>query len=122
SFTQDDTPAPAAEDLESPKFWETPLFLDIAKILGGLIVLLVLVLSVIRPLVKHLIVPAAQPLSMLPRAATAATAAPPDTPALVNTSQKAATAQEQIVQARVLAGQDPKRAAQVVRGWVAADE
>jgi flagellar M-ring protein FliF len=124
SFTQDATPAAAAEgELESPKIWESPLFLDIAKILGGLVVLLVLVLSVIRPLVRNLIAPAAQQMQVqvLPRPATGEPA--PNTPALPSAAQQAAvTHEQQVTAARTLVNQDPKRVAQVVRGWVAKDD
>src|ERR1700722_7941227 len=73
SFTQDSTPAPAEGEMQSAKFWESPFFLDITKILGGLVVLVVLVLAVIRPLVKNLIGPAAHELQVqvLPRAPAA---------------------------------------------------
>jgi flagellar M-ring protein FliF len=122
SFTQDSTPAPAEGEMESAKLWESPVFLDIAKILGGLVVLLVLVLAVIRPLVRNLIGPAAQEMQVkvLPRAATAP---PADTPALPSAAQLAAvTHEQQVIQARTLVNQDPKRVAQVVRGWVAKDD
>jgi flagellar M-ring protein FliF len=123
SFTQEATPAPAEGELQSAKIWESPLFLDIAKILGGLVVLLVLVLSVIRPLVKNLIGPTAQQMQVqvLPR--TPAAAALGDTPALPSTAQQAAvTHEQQVMQARTLVNQDPKRVAQVVRGWVGKDD
>jgi flagellar M-ring protein FliF len=123
SFTQDAAPAAAEGELESPKIWESPLFLDGAKILGGLVVLLVLVLSVLRPLVKNLIGPAAQQMQVqvLPRNATAEPA--PNTPALPSAAQQAAvTHEQQVAQARTLVNQDPKRVAQVVRGWVAKDD
>jgi flagellar M-ring protein FliF len=131
SFTQDTTPAPDGE-LISPKIWESPLFLDIAKIVGGLVVLLVLVLSVIRPLVKNLIAPTAQQMQVqvLPKAAVAGAAqlgADPEdtanTPALPSAAQRAAaTHEQQVAQARTLVTQDPKRVAQVVKGWVANDD
>lgn len=129
SFTQEPTPAPDGE-LVSPKIWETPLFMDAAKIVGGLVVLLVLVLSVIRPLVKNLIAPAAQQMQVhvLPQAAAggalgASGNAASNTPALPSASQQAAASHEQQVQqARTLVSQDPKRVAQVVRGWVAKDD
>jgi len=123
SFTQDATPAAAEGELQSPKIWESPLFLDIAKIVGGLVVLLVLVLSVIRPLVKNLIAPAAQQMQVqvLPRPATGEPA--PNTPALPSAAQQAAvTHEQQVAAARTLVNQDPKRVAQVVRGWVAKDD
>jgi len=123
SFTQE--PAAPANDgeLESPKIWESPLFLDVAKIVGGLVVLLVLVLSVIRPLVKNLIGPAAHQMSVavLPRAIPANEAIAPQ--ALPGAAQAATLNHEQqVMQARTLVNQDPKRVAQVVRGWVAKDD
>jgi flagellar M-ring protein FliF len=122
SFTQEATPAAAEGELQSAKIWESPLFLDIAKILGGLVVLLVLVLSVIRPLVKNLIAPTAQQMQVqvLPRTPAEPN---PNTPALPSTAQQAAvTHEQQVLQARTLVNQDPKRVAQVVRGWVAKDD
>ncbi|MDB6103396.1 MAG: flagellar M-ring protein FliF [Gammaproteobacteria bacterium] len=122
SFTQE-AAAPAAEgELESPRIWESPLFLDVAKIVGGLIVLVVLVLSVIRPLVKTLIGPTAHQMSVavLPRAVNE----PIAPPALPGAAQAAAAVshEQQVMQARTLVNQDPKRVAQVVRGWVAKDD
>jgi flagellar M-ring protein FliF len=122
SFTQEAAPAAAEGELESAKFWESPLFLDIAKILGGLVVLLVLVLSVIRPLVKNLIAPTAQQMQVqvLPRTPAEPNA---NTPALPSAAQQAAvTHEQQVLQARTMVNQDPKRVAQVVRGWVAKDD
>jgi len=134
SFTQDSTPAPDGE-LLAPKIWENPLFLDIAKVVGGLVVLLVLVLSVIRPLVKNLIAPSVHQMQVqvLPKHAAAAAGAAAqlgasaddamNTPALPSAAQQAAATHEQQVQlARTLVTQDPKRVAQVVRGWVAKDD
>ncbi len=125
SFTQEAAPVSDGEMIE-PKFWETPLFLDIAKIAGGLIVLLVLVLSVIRPLIKNLIAPVAKPMSVhiLPKQAEAAAAQQAAAQeALPSPSQTAALNHEQqIAQARTMVNQDPKRVAQVVRGWVAQDD
>jgi flagellar M-ring protein FliF len=100
---------------------------------GGLVVLLVLVLSVIRPLVKNLIAPTAQQMQVhvLPKAAAAGAAgqgalpegAAENTPALPSAAQQAAvTHEQQVAQARTLVTQDPKRVAQVVKGWVATDD
>ncbi len=97
--------------------WERPLVRDIAKLLVGLIVLLVLVLSVLRPLVRSLLatpriayvpaLPGANP-EALP-AGGSGTAAPLDY-------------EGQIAQARGLVNQDPARVAQVVKTWVGNDE
>jgi len=123
SFTQE-AAAPANEgELVTPKIWESPLFLDVAKILGGLIVVLVLVLSVLRPLIKTLIGPTAQQMSVavLPRNAPPEPIAPPALPGAA-AAAAAVTHEQQVLQARTLVNQDPKRVAQVVRGWVAKDD
>jgi len=125
SFTQEVATPSSEGDLVSPKIWESPLFLDVAKILGGLVVLLVLVLSVLRPLIKSLIGPAAHQMSVavLPRAAGAADPiAPQALPSATQAAAAAVTHEQQVMQARTLVNQDPKRVAQVVRGWVAKDD
>jgi flagellar M-ring protein FliF len=133
SFTSDAPPADG--DVESPAFWESPLFLNMAKLFGGVTVLLVLVLSVLRPMVRTLIGPQRHQMQLIPRTATAggpagvdpvaaAAAAGGNTPALPGGQPKevALTHEQQVAQARTLANQDAKRVAQVVRGWVAQDE
>jgi flagellar M-ring protein FliF len=123
SFTQEAAVPANDGELESPKIWESPVFLEVAKIVGGLVILLVLVLSVIRPLIKNLIGPAAHQMSVavLPRAGGNEPIAPP---ALPGAAQAAAAVshEQQVMQARTLVNQDPKRVAQVVRGWVAKDD
>ena len=132
SFTSD---APASDgEIESPPIWESPLFLNMAKLLGGVTVLLVLVLSVLRPMIRSLVGPQRQQVHLMPRGATAgavptadqpvASAAGANTPALPGAEGKAValTHEQQVAQARTLANQDAKRVAQVVRGWVAQDE
>jgi flagellar M-ring protein FliF len=123
SFTQEAAAPTNDGELVSPKIWESPLFLDGAKIVGGLVILLVLVLSVIRPLIKSLIGPTAQQMSVAVLPRTPAPAEPIAQPALPGAAQAAAVSHEQqVIQARTLVNQDPKRVAQVVRGWVAKDD
>jgi flagellar M-ring protein FliF len=102
------------------------LFLDIGKVVCGLVVLLVLVLSVLRPLVKNLIGPATREMQVqvLPREAPQSEPTPQvEQPQLPSAAQQAAiTHEQQVMQARTLVSQDPKRVAQVVRGWVAKDD
>jgi flagellar M-ring protein FliF len=118
SFT---TEAPVPEgELETPAFWESPLFLNIAKLVAGLLVLLVLVLSVLRPLVRSLVGPARASIHLMPRTAEPVASNAPALPAA--TPKEAVTHEQQVAQARILVNQDPKRVAQVVRGWVAQDE
>ena len=128
SFTTE--PAAPEGELETLPFWESPLFLNMAKLGAGVIVLLVLVLSVLRPMMRSLVGPTRQAVQLMPRNATEITtepmpdAAPPGNPALPAADPKAAALnhEQQVAQARTLVNQDPKRVAQVVRGWVAQDE
>ena len=135
SFTAE--PVQPEEELEKTPFWETPLFLNMAKLFGGVIVLMVLILSVLRPLIRNLVGPAKHTTALIARpnnettvtiepvadGAQAAVAAG-NTPALPGADPKAValTHEQQVAQARSLVNQDPKRVAQVVRGWVAQDE
>jgi flagellar M-ring protein FliF len=126
SFTQE-TPTPAGDgELESAKFWESPLFLDVAKIVGGLIILLVLVLSVLRPMVRQLLGPNTTKLAVLPRATAGPSPEALEQQALPGAAGAQVAAQvtheQQVIQARTLVNQDPKRVAQVVRGWVGKDD
>lgn len=116
--------APADTQLEEVPLWERPLFTELAKLGAGLIVLLVLSLAVLRPLVRGLITPARAALAA-PAAAAEAALAAPTSKAVAPSASAAATAQpyeQQVSNARALVNQDPKRVAQVVRTWVAADE
>lgn len=96
--------------------WERPLVRDIAKLLAGLIVLLALVFTVLRPLIKGLLAPPRPP--YVPPALTdAAPAMAGNVPGAVPLDYDS-----QITQARSLVSQDPARVAQVVRTWVGGDE
>jgi flagellar M-ring protein FliF len=125
-FTAEPT-APEGE-LETPAFWESPLFLNIAKLVAGLAVLLVLILSVLRPMMRSLVGPNRSSMQLMPRSAESIETQPiqagGNNPALPGADQKsvALTHEQQIAAARTLANQDAKRVAQVVRGWVAQDE
>ena len=110
--------APPAGEVESIPLWEQPMIRDVAKLVAGLIVLLVLVFTVLRPLVKGLLNPARQSF-----------AAPAMEAAVAGGARGSAAApaqplayEQQLAQARTLVSQDPKRVAQVVRTMVAQDE
>jgi flagellar M-ring protein FliF len=118
SFTAE-APVPEGE-LQTPAFWESPLFLNIAKLVAGLVALLVLVLSVLRPMMRSLVGPA-RSVQFMPRTADPLASNAPALPA-ATAKEAALTHEQQVEQARTLVNQDPKRVAQVVRGWVAADE
>ncbi len=98
--------------------WERPLIRDIAKLLAALAVLMTLVLSVLRPLVRGLL---AAPRPVFTQGVSANIVTPALSPAQASA---AATVDydTQIAQARSLVSQDPARVAQVVKGWVGNDE
>ena len=119
--------APATDGtFQAPPLWQSPFAWSLLRIVAGLVVVLVLVLSVLRPLVRTLITPmrlAPAGPQALQAGATGASAGPAALPpshkeAVVST----ATHEQQLSQARTLVNQDPKRVAQVVRGWVGGDE
>ena len=118
--------------VESPPFWESPLFLNIAKLLAGVTVLLVLVLSVLRPMVRTLVGPTRASRCSSCRALRAASEA---CRACRPRRRQHARAARRAIEGRSpsrmssrsrrpapWSTQDPKRVAQVVRGWVAQDE
>ncbi|MGH8299123.1 MAG: flagellar basal-body MS-ring/collar protein FliF [Steroidobacteraceae bacterium] len=123
--------APAAGgSFQAPPLWQSPFVWSLLRIVAGLVVVLVLVLSVIRPLVRTLISPmrltaasASGPQALPPGAAGgAAGAAAALPPGQKEAAVTALTHDQQLAQARTMVNQDPKRVAQVVRGWVGQDE
>ena len=115
-------PPAAAEDqeIESTPLWERPMVRDIAKLLSGLVVLVLLLLLVIRPLMRSLasvakavVTPVIAP---MPQAAAGMDAGHAGRPGTVIAYE------QQIAQARSLVAKDPARVAQVVRDWVEKDE
>lgn len=111
-------PPPVAPG-EEPPLWKQEWLWDVAKQVGGGLLLLVLLLMVVRPLLRGL---QARPVAMSgggmaedrvslggPSSGAAQLGAPP------------AGYEAQMNAARSAAQQDPKRVAQVVKGWVASD-
>ena len=107
--------APPLEEtpLATQPLWENPMVRDLAKLLAGAIVLIVLALQVLRPLIKGLLTPPQQQFGRLegggelPRAVAAGGAVSYD---------------QQILDARAAAQSDPRRVAQVVRSWAGSEE
>ncbi len=126
SFTPDAAPATQEGEVEQAKIWENPLVRDIAKILAGLIAVLVLVLAVLKPMIKTLLAPSrVEHMSVLPRGAGPggeAIAGGAGQQSVAAKELAAASHEQAVAQARTMVTQDPKRVAQVVRGWVAEDE
>jgi len=105
-------------EIEPVPLWERPLIRDIAKLLVGLIVLLVLVLAVLRPLVRGLLGPSHAPRAPAPLPAPAEADAQQEGELI----ERQVGYEERIEQARALVNQDPARVAQVVKAWVGKDE
>jgi flagellar M-ring protein FliF len=121
SFLPEATVVP---EIDSAPIWENPLVRDIAKILAGLVIVVLLVLLVIRPLVKNLATPMRAVL--LPAnggGEPGGQGAPPvQEPTGAARSSKSIAYEQQIAQARSLVAKDPARVAQVVKDWVQKDE
>ncbi|MDE2448919.1 MAG: flagellar M-ring protein FliF [Gammaproteobacteria bacterium] len=112
---------------QAPPLWQTPFAWSLLRIVAGLVVVLVLVLSVLRPLVRTLITPMRlAPAGTQALPAGAPGGGPAGTAALPSSHKEAVvsavTHEQALSQARTLVSQDPKRVAQVVRGWVGSDE
>ena len=100
-------------ELESQPIWEKPWVQDIAKLLGGIIVAMLVIFMVLKPLAKGLLIQAKQQPLMLGGGGGAMAGGPGEVPALAY--------EQQVAQARGLVSQDPKRVAQVVKTWVSTD-
>jgi flagellar M-ring protein FliF len=103
-------------ELESVAFWEKAWVQDLAKLLGGVLVLFVIIFSVLKPLTKGLLTQARQQPQLL------GVAGGGHAPAAGGGGEGQSLAYEQqVAQARGLVSQDPKRVAQVVKTWVSTD-
>ena len=116
-----DLPHTPSGTFQSAPLWQRPLFWNLLKIAAGLIGVVVLVLAVLRPLVRSLMTPARLVPAGAPQisADEGAEAAPQ---AQKEAVVKALSHEQQLTNARAMVGQDPKRVAQLVRGWVGNDE
>src|SRR6185437_16402844 len=91
--------------------WQRPGVREITRLVLGALVLVALALGVLRPLIRNL---ATQVVATVP---TEVIEAASDGRSAVGAGQPLAY-EQQIVQARNLVTQDPKRVAQVVKTWV----
>ena len=106
--------------VDGPPLWETPWITQLAKQIVGAALVLVVAFLVLRPLMKSLTKP-----SLLRSAGDGAGDVAGDRLSIAgqggNPIKLAPSFEQQIAAARTLVGQDPRRAAQVVKEWVAAD-
>ena len=107
--------------VDSPPLWETPWVTQLAKQIVGAALVLVVAFLVLRPLMKSLTKSAPR------RVAGRGDAGDIDADRVSLSGQGgqaiklAPSFEQQIAAARTLVGQDPRRAAQVVKDWVSAD-
>ena len=106
--------------VEGPPLWETPWITQLAKQIVGAGLMLLVAFLVLRPLMKSLTKPGSRG-----SAGDEGGDLPGDRVSISGQGGKAIklspSFEQQIAAARTLVGQDPKRAAQVVKDWVAAD-
>jgi flagellar M-ring protein FliF len=109
--------------VDAPPLWETPWITQLAKQIVGALLVLVVAFLVLRPLMKSLT-------KSSPRRAAGGGGDAGDLEGdrVSLSGQGGAKAiklapsfEQQIAAARTLVGQDPRRAAQVVKDWVSAD-
>jgi flagellar M-ring protein FliF len=109
--------------VDGPPLWETPWITQLAKQIVGAALVLVVAFLVLRPLMKSL----TKSMPRLRAGAGGAEAGDADGDRVSLSGQGgkaiklAPSFEQQIAAARTLVGQDPRRAAQVVKDWVAAD-
>ena len=107
--------------VDGPPLWETPWIIQLAKQIVGAVLVLVVAFLVLRPLMKSLTKSGPR------RTAGGAEAGDVDGDRVSISGQAgkaiklAPSFEQQIAAARTLVGQDPRRAAQVVKDWVSAD-
>jgi flagellar M-ring protein FliF len=105
--------------MDGPPIWERPWVAQVGKQLVGAGLVLLVAFLILRPLMKSL--------TKSPKSLTAKGAEELGADKLSLTGHAATpiklqpSFEQQIAAARTLVGQDPKRAAQVVKDWVAAD-
>jgi flagellar M-ring protein FliF len=111
-------PIPA---VEGPPLWQQPWVTQLAKQIVGAALVLVVALLVLRPLMKSLTKSASRANAAGESGADVAGDKVSLSKQNANAIKLSPSFEQQIAAARTLVGQDPRRAAQVVKDWVAAD-
>jgi flagellar M-ring protein FliF len=108
---------PEQPELEAIPLWEQPILRDVAKLIAGLVIVVLLLLFVVRPLIRNL---TAGP-RLLPGSGGGDRTVDAAPAAVLATAQGPTTAiayEQQVATARGLVQKDPARVAQVVKDWV----
>ena len=101
---------------EAVPIWQRPIVQDGVRMGLGALVLLAIALGILRPLIKNLT--AQLPASTLMVSADGSVAMGAASDGGAASAQAPLQFEQQLVQARTLVAQDPKRVAQVVKNWV----
>ena len=109
SFTR-----PETAEMVEPAWWEMPLVGQVIRQVVGVVLILGLIFGLLRPTVRHLLTP--------PPASVVSLPADSEVGALGHAVSPALTHEQSMAAARSLVGEDPKRAARVVKDWVSEDE
>ncbi len=115
-----DASAEAAEvEVEKTPIWENPMARDLAKVVAGLVIVVLLLLFIVRPLIKNL--------TSAPRYVAAPAGIDAAPPAILAQQQAASPTaaiqyEQQVATARGIVQKDPARVAQVVKEWVNSGE
>ncbi len=122
--------AGAPDGIEPLKFWELPLFRDLVRQGFGVLLAIAVIFGLLRPAVRSLVQPPAMQAQLAGAGAPAALALPPGETDETRALPPELTApdaerpgkpsfDDAVAAARAIAGNDPKRVAQVERQWVA---
>ncbi|NND59018.1 MAG: flagellar M-ring protein FliF [Gammaproteobacteria bacterium] len=106
--------APAELEPTQAAWWEMPLVQQALRQVVGLILILGVIFGLLRPVVRHLLAP--------PRPSTALLTGGAPAEYLPSGPRPVLSYEERLNAARSLVGEDPRRAARVVKDWVAEDE
>jgi len=124
AFAADGAPALDIEEDALP-LWREPWVLELVKVIAGAAIVIVLLLSVVRPLARSVLGPARlapAPVPALPAALADGAATADEGGGRIAGQVSAIAYEQQLAQARSLVTQDPKRVARVVKTWVGQDE
>jgi flagellar M-ring protein FliF len=103
---------------EAVPIWQKPWLQDAVRLTLGALVLLALALGVLRPLVRNLTAQTLVPANAALTADGDAASISASGAAAAGLGAQPLAFEQQVVQAKTLVGQDPKRVAQVVKTWV----
>jgi flagellar M-ring protein FliF len=107
--------------IDGPPLWQNPMVGSVAKQLVGAGLVLLVAFLILRPLMKSLTKGSKAAASGPAGDDVAADRVSLSGKGAANAIKLSPSFEQQIAAARTLVGQDPKRAAQVVKDWVAAD-